>query len=476
MVSPRVCHITIRDEVFCYITGLAPTDNDFLWQKYGIFKDGYFWSPKYKLGSWDGKIRFYEKTGKTYLRLLDEIIPFIVDSGYEVVLSDKRSTLVPDIPRIDEEWFARKGCTFKGEPVMIRPYQVEAINELAAHQDGFVIAGTGAGKSLMCAGLCDLFTETELRTITIVPSSDLITQTQEWYEICHLDVGVYSGSIKDIHHKHVVATWESIQNNLKLMHDFDVFIWDEAHGAAAAVAGKIIKDYAKHMAFRFGCTGTFPKPQVDQLTLNTAIGPIRKVITARWLIDNGYLAKLLIEPIEIHETYIEEEFPDYAAERAFITKSEKRLDIIADLIIDHAEVYGNTFVLVSNIKFGEKLQSRIKDSVFMYGGTDNAERKEHYNEYDDSDGLIKIATFGIAKQGISIDRIYCLFMIDTGKSFITTIQSIGRSLRLAKDKDSVHVVDIHSSLKWSRKHFRERIKWFRENEYAYEKTKKIKLK
>lgn len=472
----KTAYITVRDEVFCSITGLAPVDTDFLWKKYGIYKDGYIWSPQFKLGRWDGKIRFFDKTGKTYIRLLEEILPILDHWGYEIVLNDKRQTNFPNIRQLSESWFADKGALFKGNPVLIRPYQVDAVNALLDAGDGFIIAGTGAGKSLMCAGLCDLFGEAGLRTITVVPSSDLITQTFEWYQICKMDVGIYSGDTKDITHQHVVATWQALQNNPRVMHNFDVFVWDEAHGAAADVAGKIIKEYAKHMAFRFGCTGTFPKPLVDQMTLQTAIGPIRKEIPAKWLMEHGYLAKLIIEPIEINETYIDEEFPDYAAERAFIVKSEKRLDFIADLIISHAAAYGNTFVLVSNIKFGEQLQKRILDSEFLYGGTDNHERKENYDQYDFTDGLIKIATFGIAKQGISIDRIFCLFIIDTGKSFITTTQSIGRSLRLAADKDSVRVVDVYSSLKWSKKHARERVKWYTEHDYEYQKPQKVKLK
>jgi len=47
---------------------------------------------------------------------------------------------------------------------------------------------------------------------------------------------------------------------------------------------------------------------------------------------------------------------------------------------------------------------------------------------------------------------------------------------LATDKDSVRVVDVYSSLKWSKKHARERVKWFREHEYDYLPVKKVKLK
>ena len=114
--------------------------------------------------------------------------------------------------------------------------------------------------------------------------------------------------------------------------------------------------------------------------------------------------------------------------------------------------------------------------MFLYGGTEKDERREHYDEYDKQDGLIKIATFGIASTGISIDRVFCLILIDAGKSYVKAIQSIGRGTRLAADKSYVHVVDVYSSLKWSKKHFKERAKWFKEAEYPCAAAKKVKLK
>ena len=51
---------------------------------------------------------------------------------------------------------------------------------------------------------------------------------------------------------------------------------------------------------------------------------------------------------------------------------------------------------------------------------------------------------------------------------------MGRSLRKAHDKDEVTVVDIHSKLKWSRKHFNERAKYYRDAKYSVLPTIKIK--
>jgi superfamily II DNA or RNA helicase len=196
-------------------------------------------------------------------------------------------------------------------------------------------------------------------------------------------------------------------------------------------------------------------------------------ITAADLIRMGYLADLEIEPIEIQDN-VEDDFPDFAAERAYINRGSDRLDLIADLVVAKAQQHGNTLVLVNSIKQGKALQALISDSVFLHGETENDVRAEWYRVFAERDDLIVIATYGIASTGISIDRIFNLMLIDAGKSFIRAIQSIGRGLRKAEDKSKVHVTDVHSKLKWSRKHFRERKRYYEQAQYPLLKTVKVK--
>lgn len=467
----KVAHIHVRDEVYCQISGLDPTDHKVLEDKFAIMVEGAFFMPLYKLGRWDGKIRFFDETGKIYFRLLDQVLPYLETWGYEIELHDLRRPVVPIHNRVHANWFKDKPEHELG--VVMRPYQVDAVNAALEAQSGFILAATGSGKTWMIAALADIMAQSGFRTIVIVPSSDLVEQTAATFRLGNLDVGVYSGVKKDFHHSCVVATWQALQNNPVVVEDFNCIIVDEAHGASAKTIGDLINNHGKHCPYRFGFTGTFPKPTIDQMSLNGAIGSVLYEINAADLIRMGYLAQLEIEPVEIQEV-APEEFPDYGSERAFINKNAERLDFIADLIIAKAEQYGNTLVLVNSIKQGKELQKLIKDSVFLHGATENEVRAEWYHLFENCDDLIVIATFGIASTGISIDRVFNLMMVDAGKSFIKTIQSIGRGLRKAGDKDRVHCVDIHSSLKWSRKHFRERKKYYVEAQYPVMKTTKSK--
>lgn len=468
----KIANITVRDEVYCFISGLEPQDQEFLENKFAMMVEGAFFMPAYKMGRWDGKIKFYDKTGKIYFRLLDELVPYLEGWNYEINLVDERKPVSAVQQRVDSEWFLRKpGMKLKVE---LRPYQVDAVNAALDAQSGFIEAATGSGKTWMVAALADLLNLEEKRVMVIVPSSDLVEQTAATFRLGLIDVGIYSGKTKDLHHMTVVATWQALQNNPMLVEDFDSVIVDEAHGTTAKTLGELINVHGKDIPLRWGFTGTMPKPKIDVYTLRGAIGEVLYKISAADLMRMGYLAELEIEPVQIIDD-VEEEFPDYMSEKTFLSKSPKRLDLLADLVISKAETYGNTLVLVNSIKQGKELQKLIKDSVFLQGATENEVRAEWYSMFEERDDLIVIATFGIASTGISIDRVFCLMMVDAGKSFIKCIQSIGRGLRKGRGKDKVHCVDVHSGLKWSMKHFRERKKYYKEAQYAILKLLKLNV-
>jgi hypothetical protein len=86
----KICTIHVDDEVNARIGGLHPENLEILWDKFGIFVDGYYHMPAFQLRRWDGKIRFFEKTGKTYTKLLSNIHPSLKAWGYEVRWEDHR--------------------------------------------------------------------------------------------------------------------------------------------------------------------------------------------------------------------------------------------------------------------------------------------------------------------------------------------------------------------------------------------------
>lgn len=470
-MNKKECTIHLDDEVNCRIWGLREEDSKFLWDKFGIFKEGAQYSPAFQLRRWDGKIRFFDLNGKTYVKILDEILPFLINWNYEIHLEDHRINPKQITDRIDEDIFGLPD--FK-----LRPYQVKVVNELLEEGSGLSICATGAGKTSMVAALSLILYLNGLQTLVIVPSSDLVSQTVEELrdklQIYPLTIGEYSGSVKEIDNPIVVATWQALQNVSHYLSFFKAVIVDESHNIKATVVRDLINVHGKHISNRFGVTGTLPKPKVDQYTIKTALGRVVNEVPASWLIANGYLAEIEILPIELQDEDME--LPDYASERAYLKNHEDRTKVIANIIIDLRNRYGNTLVLVNTqaLQQGRDLQDLIPDSIYLDGSNKKTERKANYNLFAENDNLLTIASDGIASTGISIDRIFCEVLLDAGKSFVKAIQSVGRGLRKRGDKNKIFVVDIYSKLKYSKKHFKERNKFYKEAGYPVLKTKKVK--
>ena len=57
------------------------------------------------------------------------------------------------------------------------------------------------------------------------------------------------------------------------------------------------------------------------------------------------------------------------------------------------------------------------------------------------------------------------------KSFVRVIQSIGRGIRKAQDKDYVQVVDPTSNLKYSKRHLTKRKQFYKEQNFRHTVTK-----
>ena len=159
-------------------------------------------------------------------------------------------------------------------------------------------------------------------------------------------------------------------------------------------------------------------------------------------------------------------FKTYAEELKWLTTDKVRMKWVANTIKDISSS-GNTLILVDRISAGEILQEQLEDSVFVSGSTKNIDRKEQYDEVSTATNKIIIATYGVASVGINIPRIFNLVLIEPGKSFVRVIQSIGRGIRKAEDKDNVQIWDITSSCKFAKRHLGARKKFYKEANYPY---------
>lgn len=483
--------VRILDEVNCVILGLQPSHYKALSDKFALRPPNHRFNPKFKLGVWDGYIRYFSQTGQTHVYLLPEIIPLLKSLDYTIEVDDLRSGTFIEPPLVTKDHFAHIIDTF-GQPVELRPYQVELVNALISNGGGIGIAGTGAGKTLSTAVLADAYVKQGLRVLVTVPDTGLVIQTRDEYRGWGLDVGEYSGDAKDIDHEIVISTWQALQNNPTIIKQFSMVIVDEAQGLRGQVLQKLLNDYGKHIVHRFGVTGTLPKAETDAMAVRIAVGDIQYTIPAHELIEQGWLATLHIDVYQLEEdmrkqyaVFLQEceeceeppvsyavfkrsYFPDYAAEKKYLQTEKNQIEWIAQFIEAKRDAKkGNVFCLVDGIQFGKRLAGLIEGAVFVHGKDKSKARKEVYDLFENNDNLVVIATVNVASTGLNIQRIFNLVFINVGKSFVRVIQTIGRGLRKAPDKDHVDVSDICCDLKYSKKHLAERIKYYNEAKYPY---------
>ena len=214
---------------------------------------------------------------------------------------------------------------------------------------------------------------------------------------------------------------------------------------------------------RWGLTGTVPKEPFEFQAILAGIGPVINQISAKELQEKGVLSNCHVNIVQMIDTLVHK---NYQEELKFLVTNSVRIGYISKLV-DKISQSGNTLVLVDRITAGEKLQELIPNSTFIRGETKLQDRKDQYEEIGEADNKVLIATYGVASVGINIPRIFNLILIEPGKSFIRVIQSIGRGIRKAKDKDFVQIWDITSTCKFAKRHLTQRKKFYKEANYPF---------
>jgi len=128
-------------------------------------------------------------------------------------------------------------------------------------------------------------------------------------------------------------------------------------------------------------------------------------------------------------------------------------------------------VLVNRIDSGKFIANELPDSVFISGAVKTKDRKEEYDDVKTSTNKVIVATYGVAAVGINIPRIFNLVLLEPGKSFVRVIQSIGRGIRKADDKDHVMIWDITSTCKYAKRHVAARKKFYKDARYPFTQEK-----
>ena len=481
----RTAKIIIRDEVNIKIEGLELDARRALVTAFKYDVPGARYLPAVRLGRWDGKVSYFQLGGSTYVNLLPEIIPILEKFNYDIELDDQRDYATTfKFESVTEQSFSHiawgKGHPLEGEPMVLRDYQVEIINNFLADPQCIQEIATGAGKTVITAALSNAVAPYG-RTVVIVPNKSLVTQTEKDYINMQQDVGVYFGDRKEWGRQHTICTWQSLNILLKntkngvgdctigeFLEDVVCVIVDEVHMAKADALKSLLTGVMSRVPIRWGLTGTIPKEPFEFQALKCSLGPVIGKLTASELQSQGVLAQCHVNIVQLVD---HAEFTNYQSELKFLLEEPDRLKTIAQLIAQ-VNATGNTLVLVDRVAGGHALVELLGDlAVFVSGATKAKDRQDEYDEVATSTGKIIVATYGVAAVGINLPRIFNLVLVEPGKSFVRVIQSIGRGIRKAEDKDHVQIWDVTSTCKFAKRHLTKRKQFYKEANYPFTQEK-----
>lgn len=395
-------------------------------------------------------------------------------------------------------------CT---HPFEFRDYQKEAIRKILfeGYGRGLIEIPTAGGKSFIIANFIWNILKNvnrKAKTLILVPNTQLVAQFYSDlidYGYDKRDLAKFSGSLSkkekqsnDVNTaKIVIANRQYVFKNKSKLPSFDVLFVDEAHTASAESTREFIDSLDTKI--KVGCSGTLPREKYARWQLAGMFGKTLYTVNITDLQNRGFISNVDITLVKVRSKQIDANknllfslntnikfnadavdagesdvmFNDaYIAEKEYFNKWYK--DLYKPVFEYLISLKSNTLMLFDRIDIGTGLFEYAKElyvgkNVFYIDGSVPVEEREKIRSlFEQQDGNLLIAQSAVMSTGVNIKRLTNLVFLTSSKSFVRTIQSIGRTLRLHNDKNCAHIIDLSWNTKYSQKHLVERLKIYKQ--------------
>ena len=398
-------------------------------------------------------------TGVCDLGLFWEIKQYLIKEQVDIKVTDE----------LQKELKPGKGNRFnlyKDFTLELREYQEDVIKKALKLGRGTCVLGTGGGKTFITAALIENYFQScadkdTFKCVVLVPDLGLVSQTYDEFLNCGTTFKLtkWTGKTKpDLTANVVICNIGIVQSRFKendWIEYVDLLIVDECHKVKASnKISKIISKIKTHN--KYGFTGTLPENQLDKWSIIGKFGPVIYEKSSYELRLEDYLANVLVKIINLeyrqHPIYNGQ--AGYRAELDFIYESDKRNTFLKKLL---TKLENNTLILVNHIKHGERLLQFFENiehkRVYFIRGEVEIDKREEIKEImEKNSNVICIAISAIFSTGINIKNIHNIVFAAGGKSFVRTVQSIGRGLRKHNTKDKLVIFDICDRLRYGIRH------------------------
>ena len=215
-----------------------------------------------------------------------------------------------------------------------------------------------------------------------------------------------------------------------------------------------IMNNATSVKYRTGWTGTLSEETISELQIKGIFGPVKNIISTKELMDKGIVAQLSIVVARIqypNEMRYDLTLMDYHKQTKTIEEYKKRNVLLLKIL----SKFNNTgLMLYRHISHGETLFELAREmfpdrNIYLIHGGYFRMNDKKYKNFEDLKAIIEneengivIGNYGVVSTGISIKNLHWLMFAAPVKSFITTVQGIGRVLRISKVKHKAILIDI----------------------------------
>jgi superfamily II DNA or RNA helicase len=434
--------------------------------------------------STNGPFKSYAITplGKCYPGMFWEIRRYLRDAGIVTDISMSNALKDEILPNPDIRY--NDSIEYTLTP---RDYQATAIENAVNLGRGVIKLATGGGKTLITAALVENYYKSmgssdTFKCLIVVPDLGLVNQT--YNEIVESGISAtctrYTGKHKpDMNANVIIANSGILHSRYKAgewVDYIDLLLVDEVHKVKKGnKLTKIIKNIKT--SNKYGLTGTLPEKMIDVWGIMGLFGPVVYEKDSKSLRDEDYLSAVSVLMLDIH--YKDEVIPGVAAndwldEIAFISDHPFRNRVITQMCNN---TNNNILVMVNNIDHGQSLYDTLKINTnrqvfFVRGEVDVEERDRIKGIMEESNDVICVAISAIFATGINIKNIHTIIFAAGGKSFVRTVQAIGRGLRKHKTKTKLFLIDIVDRLFYGEQHSVKRCETYLSEKIKY-KIKEI---
>lgn len=411
---------------------------------------GYQFTPRYKMGHWDGRIKLFRQSKRTFPAGLAQDVKEALEAvDIRVQLDDKRR--MPPLPALTGTW--GKGLELEG--VSFAPpydYQPEVAEAMLKAQRGIVAVATNGGKTEIA---CLVTAALRLPTLFLVPGKDLLHQTQKRFQKrLRLDekaVGVVGDGRWSPGSWVTVGTVQTLSKALttargkKLLDQTQLIFADECHHVGSDTWYQVLR--ACNAFFRYGLSGT-PLKRTDgaDLRLLGATGPVIAEIRNKELIERGISSKVTIQFVKVTKPDLPKGTPFPDAYKLGIVENPYRNRQLCKIVEAYVDEGKSVLMLVKEIPHGSELHRSLWNyckfvpSQFICGKESTDTRQKALADFQARDLPVLIAT-SILDEGVDMPNIDVLVLAGGGKSSIKTLQRIGRGIRMGGTSDRLIVID-----------------------------------